>query len=333
GDARSEPLRIRVLARPEVDVTASSDCIAYTLPAYTGQREPLVDRFGGLSALIGSTARVRFRPTKPLASARLERSDGRSFLLEKKVEAGPPVTGKDGVVAEGPAVEWWELPSLPLEKNASFHMSLTDVDGLRNSEPPVEYPIEARPDLPPTIKLVKPTRDLTVTPQARVNVSFVARDDWAVRTVWLVYRVQTEGQGEGGAVKRLERAVPHERNPPPISFTWDIAALNAKVGDQIVFWLEADDDCTTNNFLPAIRGRKGADVAPAPVETAEKQEVFPRSSDIKLSVVSREEKLMELQAEVERLYQQLMHAKENQEELKAKVLLLLEEIAKLKAGN
>ena len=40
----------------------------------------------------------------------------------------------------------------------------------------------------------------------------------------------------------------------------------------------------------------------------------------------------ELQAEVERLYQLLVHQKENQEELKAKVRVLLEEIQRLKAA-
>jgi hypothetical protein len=49
-----------------------------------------------------------------------------------------------------------------------------------------------------------------------------------------------------------------------------------------------------------------------------------------LTVISKEEKALELQAEVERLYQQLVTAKENQEELKMKLRILLEEIQKLK---
>jgi hypothetical protein len=171
---------------------------------------------------------------------------------------------------------------------------------------------------------------------ARVGVTFTARDDWGLRTVWLCYRLQTgENVATGNApetngVKRLEREAPHERNPAPVSFTWDLAALSLKPGDQLVFWLEADDYCDTNDIPPPPRVRPGADepaVQPAP---ATPQKVFPRSSDVKLTVISREEKIMELQAELERLYQQIVHAKEGQEELKTKVRIILEELQKLK---
>jgi hypothetical protein len=221
-----------------------------------------------------------------------------------------------------------------LDKNASFHLSLADTDGLINSQPPVEYPIEARPDNPPVIKLTKPTRDMTVTPVAKPSITFTARDDWGLRTAWLVYRVQTEGQSENAAeTKRIERDVPHEKNPPPITFTWDISALSLKPGDQVVFWLEADDYCEANDFMPAPRPRRGADTPPEPAAApAAPQKAFPRSADVKLTIVSREEKILELQAEIERLYQQVVHAKENQEELKGKVRGLLEELLKLK-GN
>jgi len=350
GDARSEPLQVKVLTRPEVDVAASGDCVRYTYPEYTHETNMPPERFGGLAALAGATAQIRFIPTKPLASARLECKDGTVFNFVKRgatraVPAALPLSPspqREGVGggATAEAVEWWALPQLPIEKNSSFHVNLTDLDGLSNSQPPVEYPIEARPDLAPTIKLQKPSRDLTVTPVARLNVTFQARDDWGLRTVWLVYRVQTEGQGETTAeAKRIEREVPHEKSPPPVSFTWDLSALGFKPGDQLVFWMEADDYCTANDFVPVSPLRHAANgtalqappagTLPAVAQTP--QRAHSRSADVKLTFVSREDKILELQAEVERLYQQIVHAKENQEELKSKVLLLLEEIERLKA--
>jgi len=150
--------------------------------------------------------------------------------------------------------------------------------------------------------------------------------------MWIVYRVQQEINGETviGEVKRIERVFPKEKDAapkviPPTPFVWDIAALNSKVGDQIVFWLEADDECGGNDSMPTGRARRPTD---APVDPNAK--FYPRSNDVKLTVVSREDKALELQAEVERLYQLLVQQKENQEELKAKVRILLEEIQKLK---
>ncbi|MGD0094477.1 MAG: hypothetical protein ABSE73_31600, partial [Planctomycetota bacterium] len=334
GDARSDPYKIVVLARPEVDVGASGDCIYYTYPDYIHEPPLPPEHFGGLSALQGSTARLSFIPSKALASARLERSDGTVFNFVKTKTETRALPAKEDAKAVTETVEWWELPKLAIDKNASFHLNLTDVAGLTNGQPPVEYPIEARPDLPPTIKLVKPSRDLTVTPVAKVNVTFQARDDWGLRTVWLVYRLQTEAQGESSAVageaKRIERDVPHEKSPPPVAFTWDLSALNVKPGDQIVFWMEADDYCPMTRNLPVSRVRHDAEAPAPPPDTQTAQKYYPRSSDVKLTVISREEKILELLAEVERLYQQILHAKENQEELKGKVRLLLEEIERLK---
>lgn len=335
GDFKSEPFLLRVLPRPEVDVAASGNCVQYTWPEYTHQTTPPPpDRFGGLTALAGSTANLRFIATKPLTSAVIERADGKSFPLTKKVEKVTVTEkAKDGEPAKTvqKELEWWELTGFPIEKSGSFHVMLVDKDGLKNSQPPVEYPIDARPDAPPTIKLIKPARDLTITPSARLNVSFTARDDWGLRTMWIVYRVQAEGQSDAaGELKRLERPFPKENNlppkvVPPTPFVWDVAGMNVKVGDQIVFWLEADDECGNNDTAPVSRSRRGGETPTDP-----NAKFYSRSTDIKLTVISREDKALELQAEVERLYQQLVHQKENQEELKAKVRILLEEIQRLK---
>lgn len=336
GDYKSpDPILLRVLPRPEVDVAASGNCVRYTPPEYTHlTTPPPPERFGGLTALAGSTVNIRFLATKPLATASIDCADSKSFPLTKRLEK---VTVTEKAKEGEPArtvqreLEWWETTGFPIEKSGSFHVTLTDKDGLKNSQPPVEYPIDARPDAQPAIKLIKPARDLTITPSARLNVSFTARDDWGLRTLWVVYRVQSEGQGDGaGELKRLERPFPKEgglppKVVPPTPFVWDVAALNVKVGDQVVFWLEADDECTNNDTAPASRTRR---VGETPADPQGK--FYSRSTDIKLTVISREDKALELQAEVERLYQLLVHQKENQEELKTKVRILLEEIQRLK---
>ncbi|HYG78603.1 MAG TPA: DUF4175 family protein [Planctomycetota bacterium] len=331
GDYKSEPFLLRVLPRPEVDVTASGHCISYKLPEYTREKDPPAEKFGGMTALVGSTASVKFVATKPLASATIERSDGRNFPLQKRVEKRIEGEGEKKVEK---TLEWWELSSFPIDKSGSFHVALVDTDGLKNSQPPVEYPIDARPDNPPAIRLIKPSKDLTITPMAKLNVSFSARDDWGLRTLWIVYRIQTEAQlaNENAPVelKRIERPFPKEKDAlpkvvPPTPFVWDVSALNLKVGDQVVFWLEADDECAGNDNMPQGRTRRAGDAPPDP-----NAKYYPRSGDVKLTVISREDKALELQAEVERLYQLIVQQKENQEELKAKVRILLEEIQKLK---
>lgn len=324
NDYRSEPQTIRVLGRPEVDVGASGEAISYTFPAYTGEKSVPKEKFGGLTALTGSTATIRFVSTKPLTSATLLRDDAQKFEFKKSVEMKKEKVGEKEVETQ---VEWWTLDTLSMDKSGSFHMALVDTDGLTNSQPPVEYPIDARLDAPPSVKLHKPSRDATVTPVARINVQFSARDDWGLRCLWLVYRIQKDGDQEGaGKVERVERKLDGKKDIQPTVFQWDLATLSVKPGDQVVFWLEADDECTTNDNVGA-RTRRTSDGQT--VDAAAK--LYSRSIDVKLTVISKEEKALELQAEVERLYQQLVTAKENQEELKMKLRILLEEIQKLKA--
>jgi hypothetical protein len=314
GDARSEPMHIRVLARPEIDTAASGDdAVRCILPAYTHE-PPILQRFGPLSALVGSTADFRLVTTKPLKSARMECADGRGFDLTR--------------AGEGPKT--WHLTGFPFDRRTSYHITLLDTDGLASARPPVEYAIETRPDLPPIVKLTRPAKDVTVTPTARPTIIFTARDDYGLRVVWLVYRVQAEGQNEGtGDVKRLEISTEKRKDLINANFTWDLASLEVKIGDQVVFWLEADDECTTNDSPPV---RKKVEGETEPAKPTEPEKAYARSQDVKLTVISRQDKAAELEADVERLIQQIEHAEQNQEELKAKLRDLLEQLQKLKAG-
>ncbi|HYF48675.1 MAG TPA: DUF4175 family protein [Planctomycetota bacterium] len=309
GDAVSFEKSIRVLARPEVD--SANSTIQYTLPAYTKASAPAPEKFGGLTILQGSVAEIRITATKPLVSAALKRSDGQSFELKK---ADP-----NGLV--------WHLPSIPVDKSGSFHMDLLDTDKLTNAQPPVEYPIDARADHQPSIKLTRPSRDITVTANQRVKVMFSARDDYNIRNVWIAYKIQNEGAATGGEVKRDELAYKGAKDFTDKDFIWDLSNLGLKVGDQVVFWLEADDDCTTNNDNTPRR-RPGD--TEAVMMKGQEEKLYSNTADVKLSVVSREDKIAEWEAEIQRLYQRIETHKEEQEELTRKIVKLLEVIDELK---
>jgi len=58
--------------------------------------------------------------------------------------------------------------------------------------------------------------------------------------------------------------------------------------------------------------------------------VYPRTQDVKFTVISRQDKEAELRAELARLYQQLERHEKTQEEVKQRVVEILEVIQKLK---
>jgi hypothetical protein len=187
----------------------------------------------------------------------------------------------------------------------------------------------------PVVRIKRPAKDGTVTPVAKPIVVFDARDDYGVRAIWLVFRVQREGQGEGtGEVRRFELPKPPEnadrRNLIDTKFAWDLEALTLKPGDQVVFWLEADDDCDNKNRQPikVRRPRPGDDAPPEQDKPETNEPQYSRCADLKFTVVTKEEKAQELQAEIARLFEALRGMKDQQEDLKKKVRLLIEDLQK-----
>ena len=326
GDARVPGKRVKVIARPEVDVENSK--IQFHLPAYTKlvdpakSTDPPPDKFGPLAVLMGSTADITLTSTKPLKMASIERSDGKSFVLEKK-DADSKV---------------WTLSRMPVDTSGTFHVSLTDTDNLKNGEPTVEYPIEAKPDYPPTIKLEKPAKDLTITTTTKPVLVFSAHDDYRVRAVWLVYRVipaddpkdTNPGPKKGGEIKRYEiPGFQPDKNIEHAKLTWDnLTSLNLKPGDQVVAWMEADDDCDANDWVKERPLEEG--------EVREKTEVradgmvrsYPRTQYIKFTVVTKDEKLAEWRQYIDGLYKQMELGKMSQEEVEARIRKLLDELSK-----
>jgi hypothetical protein len=327
GDARTRGRRVEVEPRPEVE----SGTIQYHWPEYIQRPDPPpLAQLGPLVHLQGGTVELSIFATKPLHAARLER------------RGEPPLAL---VPADQSGRSWRLAQPFRILRNSSFHFVLEDRVTLLNEEdrpvrltnrqPEVEYAIEARPDAPPILKLKSPLKDATVTPRARPQLVFEARDDFGVREVWLVYRIQRDVETTTAASsdaapppERLELhrdrldllpATGDRQYLQNLSVAWNLEPLKLKPGDQLVFWIEGDDFCPYNNLPPARRAAR-AELSPPP----EGEAWFPRSSDIKFTVVSQNDKTLELQTRIAKLLEELNALKEHQDELKAKVLDLLE---------
>jgi hypothetical protein len=332
GDARTQSRVVRAVPRPEIDSTHSDKGVHYHLPKYTEEEAPAPQKFGALSALQGSTADLQFTATKPLKSAVVERSDGRKYPMKAVASSRP----------DEKANTTWSVPEIPIDKSGQFHVILVDELGLTNSTPMMEYPIDARPDLAPAIKLVRPTRDTTVTPTARQTIVFNAHDDYGLRMVWVAYYIQSEGNDSAPRsdgretaqvkdIKKIEIPIKRDektnrlyRDLDNAQYVLDLAALKVKVGDMIVFWLECDDFCDTNDDAPA---RKTAD---GTLEAQPGAKVYPRTQEIKLTVISRADKEEELRADLKRLYQAVERHEKTEQEIKQQTLDIQEQLQKPK---
>jgi hypothetical protein len=243
--------------------------------------------FGGLR---DGRARIRIQTGKPLREAVILRPDGRSFPLR----------------AEDDSAKKWLIDDYPLDKSTRLEFALTDQEGLENGRPAPSYAVEVKPDLPPTVVMLAPTRDATIVPHAQISIQHKTTDDYGVEKMWVGYRLEDEVAGD-----KTDRLLLPPDSPQRERVTWKLASLGLKPGQRVVFWLEAEDACPTNNTFEAQKLLRVGGRKPQPDALDEKDgEIFSRSNSVTLTVVSVEAKDLELTGKIAELYMFLETIKE-----------------------
>lgn len=186
GDAWTEPVRVRAVAPPLVDLT-----LATTLPAYAGARvERAPQGARQMTVLEGSRVDLALRCTnKSLASATLV-IDGVEHALVKKQ--------RDGAAAGGTAE--WELaradsPLARLDRTLAYEIRVVDEDGL-GADMPLAGSIRVKQDAPPRVTADVLTR--LVLPTAAPRLAWRVADDHALARVEIV--VEPVAADEAGGV-------------------------------------------------------------------------------------------------------------------------------------
>ena len=189
GDDESVEGRVRVATRPAV---LGVRC-RVTPPAYTGlaagERSPW-----DLSLLAGSRLGLAITANVPAA--------GRVRFVGPSVDVplvgdGTALTMADAAVPAGAT---------------GFAVELTSADGL-HSRDPVVYRLDTVADRPPTVRLVSPAADGTVTPVAKPSVAVDADDDYGLARLSLRYRITHAGQTT--AVEDDPNGLTATYGPPP----------------------------------------------------------------------------------------------------------------------
>jgi hypothetical protein len=170
GAVTSPLYTVRVRTRPSLQRIDTR----YEYPAYT-RRAPkeLTNTAGDIKALVGTRVTLRAVASKPLASVRIRLLDGSN--LEPTV--------KDN------SFSW----TFEVEKSGAYTVFLTDRDGEKAKEPSY-HRIRAVPDLPPSVKITSPGRDLVVPPGETVPLNFKAQDDIGLSEIMLRCRIEPSGE-------------------------------------------------------------------------------------------------------------------------------------------
>jgi hypothetical protein len=232
GDARTEPIRIKVKPRPAI-VSVDAQQV---FPSYT-RLKPERRSLTALKLLAGSRLAVRVKANTRLSSASLR-------LLGPGKNESSPLT----LLAESPLkLEGWSRVeasgeiALPAKNITGLAIRLMDDDGVESRSSTV-YRVELVPDAPPTLKLVVPARrEEFLTAGATMLVAFDARDDFGIAHARLHYAVDWK---EGAPHKTIELDVPPDHPRTLLRrFRWEIPKIQPPPveGQVIDYWLEIAD--------------------------------------------------------------------------------------------
>jgi len=249
GDAWTEPVRVRAIAPPLVDVALSSK-----MPAYAGGRmERATQGARQVTVLEGSRVDLAVRCTnKSLASATLVIDGGEHQLA--------PRTGDGDGGARERATEWTisgdRSPLSRLDRTVTYEIRVVDEDGLA-ADTPVVGSIRVKPDAPPRVTADVQTR--LVLPTAAPRVAWRVADDHAIARLEIL--VEPVSAGAAAEPGDTSTAVPARAATIPVSLatsgnadwvggdrlplegvaTVRLAGLGLQPGDQVRFVVRAVD--------------------------------------------------------------------------------------------
>lgn len=194
--------------------------LAYRYPAYTGL-SPKTDEDGGdITAPVGTSVTLTITASKPVESAALEFSNGKTQKLDVKEKT---LTGR-----------------LTVQEDLSYKIRLVDLDNLPN-ENPVEYYIRAISDQAPRVVITDPGRDTRVSPVDEVMIQAEAEDDFGLSAFTLRYAVN------GGQEQTIDLSAESRKSSGSFGTLWEgqhifyLETLSLEPGDFITYYAEATD--------------------------------------------------------------------------------------------
>ena len=184
-------------------------------PAYSGLGSVSVPD-GNIEGLKGSSVRLDAVATKDVVKAEIEMDDGKKIPLKidgRKLQA-----------------------NLVLFQAQSYRIRVEDAYGFHNT--PISYELRVKPDGFPTVDLLRPTEDLEVNGDENLSLEYTARDDFGIGEIALITKI---GDREDKIVLQKDEA---KRLVLRDQYTWDLAKLGLRDGEEAIFYLQVFDNDT-----------------------------------------------------------------------------------------
>ncbi|HWE93478.1 MAG TPA: DUF4175 family protein [Tepidisphaeraceae bacterium] len=188
------------------------------------------------------------------------------------------------------------------EQSFRFSVKATDTDGFHNAGGE-EYELLVREDSPPSVTIEEPKRSEDRTPNAAFDIKAMAEDDYGILGAQLVVNRTADNKNpsvknnwvidlvkDGNVAAQDTSWVPGDSNPERkryhLTYNWQLATLegaNLKPGDILEFYVQVKDNFRLNG----------------------KEHDWVPSSKLRVTIVSLEQFMQQMQANVEQVQGQI----------------------------
>ncbi|UCG50525.1 MAG: DUF4175 family protein [Candidatus Latescibacterota bacterium] len=215
GGRQSPKFTITVVHKPVVTTLR----MALTPPPYTGEpADTLVDSGGNVHVLEGTHVAVSGTSNNGLDAAWVQ------FDEDEK----QPIDISDRTFG-------FDFRAL---QDGTYSVLLRDSLG-HETDDPLVYTVEVFEDRPPVLDVLEPGNDATLPRNLRVNVGFVAADDYGVQKAAVFFRRGGDEKYQGATIPLGDDAGKREIMK---AFVWSLENLTLFPGDYVEYFLQVEDN-------------------------------------------------------------------------------------------
>ena len=211
-----------------------------------------------------------------------------------------------------------DVPVLAVSRGVlSFHVKVTDCDGLQNPGPLATYRIKVLEDGAPSAVITFPKGERTSVPFGEWCVRYKMSDDYGVERAWLYWQVlkgarsdAVNSSAEAEEVGRTEVPVDRELTIQQGESVLKLARTEAKPGDLVEVWLAAAD------------GRVAEEL---PID-ATHLPGLARSTLVRFNIVDESEKIRQVQERLSEVEEEIGEMRDRQRRVKTFVEQIRERV-------
>ncbi len=268
---KSDIYSIEVIDRPIVKTLD----VKITSPAYSKIAQVEQKDNGNVTALLGSVVDLKISSTKMLKSARLEFGD----TTKKNLEI-------IGAQAVGRFI---------IKKDNNYKIILTDENDNQNLSP-INYTIKTLYDTYPSIDIIAPNQDVSLSTDNRLPLDAKISDDYGFTKLLLHYRLSSSKyESPQKEFKSIEIPFNKSLTNEEVKYIWNLTDLGLTEQDVVTYYLEIFDNDN-------VSGPKSTKSSSFTVRVPTLNEVLNKADDVQ----SQSEKdLQETFKEAEDLKQKL----------------------------